>query len=262
MTTIRKAYADVSGGQIHYRHRSGEGDAVLFFHRTPISSASYAAVLRDMPGTRPLYAFDTPGFGESFVPPEGSDMAQFRDWFIEAIDGLGIDRFHLVGHHTGSHFAVDIAAHLPERALSLMLDGAMYHTPEERAAAQASPPPPMAEIRRDGQYARATWDFLEPYYTVFDGPTINDEYVGALRTTFTRHICLGALRSHDYRGSLAQVQCPVLACAAEDDVFVGHLDRIAGDFPHVRIARYDAAGIAAPELQTGRFCEMVLSSIG
>ena len=62
---IRKAYADTPAGQVHYRHAPGaSGRAPLvFLHRTPASSATFEAMMRAISGDRPVYAFDTPGFG-------------------------------------------------------------------------------------------------------------------------------------------------------------------------------------------------------
>ena len=46
--------------------------------------------------------------------PTGAPTArQYGQWLLEAIDALGIDRFHLAAHHTGTHFAAEIAAAAP-----------------------------------------------------------------------------------------------------------------------------------------------------
>lgn len=259
---IRKSYVDTSAGQMHCRYVDAPhatGAPVLFFHRTPVTSASFERVLQRLAGWRRLVAFDTPGFGGSFVPADDAGMAQFAGAFGEAIAGLGIDRFHLVGHHTGCHFAAELAAAPGSRALSLLVDGAMIPAPEERA--RVAPPVPAPVIDRTGNYARLAWDFLLPFYTVFDARCIHDEYVGALASTFTRGACMRVVRSHDLARTLGEVRCAVLACAARDDVFAPHLERVADVCRQALIRRYGDAGIASPELQTEAFCELVRESV-
>lgn len=259
MTTITKGYAATSAGQLHYRRAGASGAPVLLFHRTPVTSASFSGVLENLGQSRDLIAFDTPGFGESFTPAPTLDMHGFIAAFIEAIDALGIDRFHLVGHHTGAHFAAELAARYPRRALSLMMDGAMVPSDEERA--RVLPPIPETVVDEDGTYALNAWKFVRPYYTVFDGRCMHDEFVGAMHSTFTRQACMKVVRAHDVAAVLARVTCPVLASAAEDDVFIGHMERISSVLPQAATRVYGAAGIASPELQTETFCALIRESI-
>ncbi|MFM2422326.1 MAG: hypothetical protein RL291_856, partial [Pseudomonadota bacterium] len=106
-------------------------------------------------------------------------------------------------------------------------------------------------------YAHKAWEFLQPFYTVFDERCMHDEFVGALASTFTRAACMKVVRGHDLAAVLQSVRCPLLACAAEDDVFAPHLERIRAVNDAAVIHRYGPAGIAAPELQTEAFCAMV-----
>jgi len=259
---LRKAYVDTSVGQMHYRSADAPGSSaapVLFFRRTPVTSASFTRVLQRLAGARRLIAFDTPGFGESFVPAEDAGMPTFVRAFSDAIAALGIERFHLVGHHTGCHFAAELAALPDSGALSLLMDGAMVPSAEERS--RVVPPIPAPVIDRTGSYARNAWDFLQPFYTVFDERCIHDEYVGALASTFTRTACMKVVRGHDLAGLLGAIRCPIIACAAQDDVFAPHLERVSAVNGAALIRRYGNAGIAAPELQTEAFCELVREAI-
>jgi pimeloyl-ACP methyl ester carboxylesterase len=260
--TIRKAYVDTRAGQMHCRivDAPDSSDApVLFFHRTPVTSASFTRVLERLAGWRRLIAFDTPGFGESFTPSDDAGMPVFVQAFADAIAALGIDRYHLVGHHTGCHFAAELAGGANSRALSLMMDGAMVPTAEDRA--RVVPPIPAPVIDRTGKYAQMAWQFLQPFYTVFDERCIHDEYVGALASTFTRTACMKVVRAHDLGAVLRGIACPVMACAAQDDVFAPHLERIGAVKESALIRRYGDAGIASPELQTEAFCALVRETV-
>lgn len=259
MSGIRKAYVNTRHGQIHCRvSEAANSDApVLFFHRTPVTSASFEPVMERLAGWRTMFAVDTPGFGGSFVPDDTASMQDFVSFFVSAIDELGIDSFHLVGHHTGAHFAAELAVHAPERARSLMVDGAMVTTEAERAI-MGKPAPVIVD--EEGQYAQHAWAFLRPYYTLFDERCIHAEFVGALASTFTRTACMATVRAHDLATVMGKVECPVLATAAADDVFVGHLDRISAACPLSVTEVYGNAGIASPELQTAKFAELVKRS--
>src|SRR5436305_4902895 len=98
----------------------GQGTAVVLLHQTPRSVDEYRDVLPALAarGYRAI-AFDTPGFGES-APVDGEpSIERWAAAIGEAIDGLGIERFALVGHHTGGVIAVELAARLTERVAAL-----------------------------------------------------------------------------------------------------------------------------------------------
>lgn len=257
---IRKAYVDTRFGQIHYRHLEGNNGEppIVFFHRTPVTSASFVPVMRELAGWRTMIAFDTPGFGASFTPEPQAAMPDFVAFFTSALDALGADCFHLVGHHTGAHFAAELALHLPGRALTLMVDGSMVTTAEERAEQR---PAPAITVDENGVYARHAWDFIRPFYTCFDEQCIHAEFIGALSSTFTRSACMAAIQAHDLGAVLSGVGIPVLASAAADDVFVQHLERIADARPGTAIHTYENAGIASPELRAGTFAALVRASV-
>lgn len=257
---IRKGYADTDFGQLHYRELAGgNGPPVVFFHRTPVASASFEPVMRELAGWRRLIAFDTPGFGESFTPIDGSTMADLIAAFTQALDNLGCDEFHAVGHHSGCHFVAELAAYQSRRVISVMLDGAMVQLPQEPG--ELGPPPVPTIVDEAGDYARQAWSFIRPYYTVFDGPCMHAEFVGAMASTFTRSASAAIIRQHDMSAALARVTCPILASAAKDDVFIDHLGRILAIRPEATTVVYDKAGIASPELRPTTFALLVRQAV-
>jgi hypothetical protein len=103
-TFIKKAYLSLPIGQIHYRtNECLDGIPLILLHRTPSSSKMYEPMMKEMFYDRPIYAFDTPGFGSSFDPDGSPNMKNYCDWICECIDALGIDRFifmHTTQEHT------------------------------------------------------------------------------------------------------------------------------------------------------------------
>jgi pimeloyl-ACP methyl ester carboxylesterase len=135
---MRRGYVDTAAGQVHFRERVGSSEAapVVFLHQTPSSSAMWQRVLERYPGDRRLVALDTPGFGLSDAPaacpPDG--IAFYARTLLEAIDGLGIEGFDLVGFHTGAVIGAEIAAQAGDRVGSLVLLGMVVVTPQEGRA--------------------------------------------------------------------------------------------------------------------------------
>ena len=253
-----KGYVRTSAGQVHYRESAGTSadlSPVVFFHRSPMSGATFEPVFAQLAGQRRLVAFDVPGFGQSCPVPDGTSLAQIADILSEAMGALGIDAAHLIGHHSGCAIAAELAARPGNRIRSILLDGAMIADAEARRG--GVPAAPQPEITREGDYLAAAWGFLQPYYTIFEPRLLHDGLVGALQSLFTRGPTMAAIRDYDLRETLSRVTCPILACAASDDVFAAHLERVQAVHPGAEVHRYGMAGIAGPELQPEAFAELV-----
>lgn len=99
----------------------GEGDPVVCVHGIPASSFLYRKVLPLLAGAglRGL-SVDLPGFGFAERPrdfPYG--IRGHGAWLEQALDALGIDRFHLVVHDYGGPVGFELCARTPERVRSL-----------------------------------------------------------------------------------------------------------------------------------------------
>ena len=249
MKKIRKAYVDVGSDQIHYLYSKGQGIPLLLFHRTPASSVIYKRMMRRMLGSRPIYALDTPGFGESFNPEGMPSVIDYRDWFCEAIDNLGISSFHIYAHHTGTHIATEIAVYWKNRVQSLMLNGVAYLTEKERLEF-AKKILPATRPDEDGRYLMETWKIIKSLFPSFDRDLVHSEFIGALRAMDGRDQAFHAIWDQEFTKVLRQVECPVFAMSAANDFFAGYLDRIKENIPSARIALLGNAIVASPELDT------------
>jgi pimeloyl-ACP methyl ester carboxylesterase len=249
MTTLRKAYVNTSGGQLHFRYVRGPGAPLILLHRTPIGSVSFEPLMSALAGWRGLYALDTPGFGGSFDPSANPNVVDYATWMREALDGLALGRYHLFGHHTGTHIAVELALQAPEHCLSLALNGVLFIDATERAAFRAAIAP-AALPDAEGHYLTSTWKTLRQYFTRFDPVLVNAEFAAALRSRVGRDQAFAAILQQDFPARLAQVRCPILAMAASDDPLQSYLARVPQQIPSVSTVTHGPAGIAAPELAT------------
>jgi haloalkane dehalogenase len=110
-----------AGGIRSFALERGEGDPVVLMHGIPVSSFLYRKVVplladRSLRGV----AFDLPGLGLA-EKPEGFDYSWsgLGRWTGEAVDGLGIERCHLVLHDIGGPIGLEWALRNRERVRSL-----------------------------------------------------------------------------------------------------------------------------------------------
>jgi haloalkane dehalogenase len=110
-----------AGGVRSFIREQGEGDPVVLMHGIPVSSFLYRKVLPLLAerGLRGV-AFDLPGLGLA-EKPEGFDYSWsgLGRWTGEAIDGLGIERCHLVLHDIGGPIGLEWALRNRDRIASL-----------------------------------------------------------------------------------------------------------------------------------------------
>lgn len=103
-------------------HRDGESAPIVFLHGFGSTKEDYADIVRHTAFTgRPFLAYDAPGCGET----QCADLTRISIPFLvetasEALERLGIRRFHLVGHSMGGLTALMLAHQHPDRVLSFV----------------------------------------------------------------------------------------------------------------------------------------------
>jgi haloalkane dehalogenase len=111
---------EAAGVQSFVREQ-GEGPTVVCVHGVPTSSFMYRKLLPLLSdqGLRAI-AFDFPGLGLAARPLRFDySWSGLSRWLGEAVDALGLERFHLVVHDIGGPIAVEWAIANPRRVLSL-----------------------------------------------------------------------------------------------------------------------------------------------
>lgn len=131
----RRGYVEGSTGQIHYREH-GEGPAIILMHQAPSSSMQFAASLPyfAQAGFRAI-AIDYPGFGMSDPPSDAPTVGDYAKAVLELADGLKIDRFVALGHHTGALVANEVVVQAQARVTKLVMHGPYPANAEERQKA-------------------------------------------------------------------------------------------------------------------------------
>jgi pimeloyl-ACP methyl ester carboxylesterase len=134
-----KGYAPTPMGQVHYRD-IGPRDykhPIVLMHQSPMSMIQFADIQNALAerGVRAI-TIDTPGFGNSDLPPTQPTIQEFAENMIYVLDHLKLDRVVIAGHHTGAQIAGSFAARHPDRVAAIVMHGAPMWTPEELAKLQ------------------------------------------------------------------------------------------------------------------------------
>jgi len=99
----------------------GTGEPVVFLHGAAGTSLMWTDYAAARAG-RAMCAVDTIGdVGRSRQSHPVDGPGDLADWLAEVLDGLGLERAHLVGTSYGGFLALNLAARRPERVRSLFL---------------------------------------------------------------------------------------------------------------------------------------------
>ncbi|KYO49903.1 alpha/beta hydrolase [Tistrella mobilis] len=132
---------------------AGRGEPVIFVHEFAGDRRSWEPQMRRFARSHRVIAYDARGYPPSDVPEEpdayGQEMAV--DDIRAVMDGLGIDRAHLVGCSMGGFAVLHFGLTHPARALSITAIGAGYGAePELRESFAANCEATADRILADG----------------------------------------------------------------------------------------------------------------
>lgn len=99
----------------------GSGDPVVCLHGVPVSSLIYGNLVSELAGLgHRAVAFDFPGMGLAERPKSFDySWSGLAGWTQQAVDALGLDRFHLVVHDIGGPVGFHLVKQLGSRIKSL-----------------------------------------------------------------------------------------------------------------------------------------------
>jgi pimeloyl-ACP methyl ester carboxylesterase len=182
-------FLELAGGRVHLL-RGGAGEPVLFLHAAG-GAAAWLPFHAQLAGAGfEVIAPDHPGFGQSDDFPEVEAIDDLVYHYLDVLDGLGLDRPHVVGASFGGWIAAEIAVHSPHLIASLTLlsaaglrlpdhpvadvflmapaklAAALFHDPLLVPPLASAPPPPgaapdldaiIAAYREATSLARFSW---------------------------------------------------------------------------------------------------------
>ena len=260
MNPIRRGFADLSVGQVHY---AGCGDprspAVLLLHQTPRSWSEYRAVLPLIGAARYAVAMDTAGFGDSDDGGVPASIAQWARVACELLDALGIAQADVVGHHTGGVVAVELAAAFPARVRRLVLSSTPYTDEAFRRARAERPPIDEVAPSDDGTHLAALWQKRQAFYPAGRPELLEAFVLDALklgRRVEAGHRAVASYRMEDRIGRVTQ---PALVLRATDDPFAApHAEELRRHLADARIVEIEGGMVPLPDQMPEAFAAAVL----
>ena len=166
--------------------QAGEGDPLICIHGLGATKASFLPTVSALAEHHRVIAIDLPGFGDS-VKPLGApyDAAFFARSVFALMDGMGLERAHLVGNSMGGRVALEMAMTEPGRVGRVVLLSPALAWLRKRPWAfplrlvrpelgflQPAPRPVVEGFvrrlvpgARDGWAAAGVDEFLRSYYT-------------------------------------------------------------------------------------------------
>lgn len=112
---------------------AGEGTAILFIHEFGGNHESWEPQIRYFSRRYRCITFAARGYAPSDIPQTIDSYSQSIavDDALAVLDGLGIEKAHIVGLSMGGFTAVHLGLNAPQRALSLTVAGAGYGCEKE-----------------------------------------------------------------------------------------------------------------------------------
>ncbi len=207
-------------GQVHLRMQGRSDDPVplVLLHMSPRSSEMWHRVQRELPRT--TLAPDRLGYGFSDAPARDLTMAEYAAATLAALDAVGVrGRFDVLGMHTGSLEAIELALLAPARVRHLGMVAVPVFDAAERAHGLGSFAQMKVAPVEDGSHLLAAWRgrfaYRSPPWDLVD---IQRRLVDYLLAPWPGH-AYTAVFGYDAAPRLAALQRPVVAFAPRDDVY-------------------------------------------
>ena len=111
-----------------YYEQTGSGEPVVFVHEFAGDHRSWEPQLRSLGQRYRCIAYSARGYPPSDVPEDLASYSQDRARLdiLAVLDGLNIDRAHIVGLSMGGFATLHFGLHHPDRARSLVVAGCGY----------------------------------------------------------------------------------------------------------------------------------------
>jgi pimeloyl-ACP methyl ester carboxylesterase len=151
-----------------YYEEAGQGSPVIFVHEYAGDYRTWEPQMRYFARSHRCITYSQRGYPPADVPQDGAKYGQdiARDDVIAVMDGLKIEKAHVIGHSMGAATALHVGIHYAKRCLSVTAAGCGYGSSPDPAVVEAS----RAVSRETGKmFATESMEVAGTRYA--DGPT-------------------------------------------------------------------------------------------
>lgn len=125
---LERGFVEVAEGELYYEAQ-GRGEPLIFVHGHSLDRRMWQEQIPFFSDRYRVIVYDARGYGRSSKQRE-EHLFTHADDLVALMDGLGIERAHLVGLSMGGFIVGDLVAMYPERLLTATLaEGVIRSTP-------------------------------------------------------------------------------------------------------------------------------------
>lgn len=218
-----------SDGIALHVEEAGAGTPIVFVHEFAGDHRSWEPQMRFFSRSHRCVSFAARGYLPSDVPTDpdayGQDIARLD--ILAVMDGLGIEKAHVVGHSMGAYSALHVGLHHPDRCLSVAALGCGWgSSPAERDASVKACEDIAAMFENEpiavaaAKYARApmrlTFEAKDPRgFAEFEAMLAEHSGVGSALTMLNLQLKRPTL--WDLKAELEAFQPPLLVVVGDED---------------------------------------------
>jgi pimeloyl-ACP methyl ester carboxylesterase len=259
----KQGYVDLPEGQIHYR-TAGTGPPLLLLHLTTFSSDLFADVMPLLAARYRVIAMDRFGHGTSDPLPPSVSAEGLAGTVVSFLDALDVDDTFVLGQHTGTVEALEMALAHPRRVRKLVLVATPDWSEDSRAEGARTLRAMYPDM--DGSHMARMWRQRSEWASPSTTPQIMHRVVmAALYAMGNSPDIAKAMQRHHVTERLPLLEVPTLFLAGEHDHMRVHLDRHRSFVPSTtptELAIIEGAGAFAALEKPQEFARVVMDYLG
>lgn len=208
---------------------AGSGTPVVFVHEFAGDMASWEPQLRTFGMRYRAIAYNARGYPPSDVPPTPGSYSQdrARQDILAVLDGLGVEKAHIVGLSMGGFATLHFGIHHSDRALSITVAGCGYGAePDKREQFKMEANATADLIQNEGMEAFADTYSVGPTRVQFQNK--NPRGWQEFRDQLAAHSALGSANTmrgvqaerpslFDLKEAMAGITAPTLVLTGDED---------------------------------------------
>ena len=253
---MKKGYADIPEGQVSYR-MEGSGKPLLLLHQTPMPS-EYSQMIPILSKSYRVVAMETMGYGYSDNPPKEYEIEDFAQSVVNFLSAIGINKTSIVGHHTGSSIAVEVAAAYPERVDKVVLSGCPLWEPERWKQLFTDLGSRIRQPADDGMFLIDWWNLFRSFSPKSKPEVLIKPVVLALDGLTKPYDAHDAVVRHDIKQRLPLIKGPTLLISGSEDMFLDRLEATKNLIPRCKTQIIEGAGVLICFEKPNEFAQAIL----
>ncbi len=228
---LKRGYTRTRFGLVHY-WLSGGGPFLTLLHQASQSSNEFAPIAPYLADNYRVLAIDMVGHGRSDEPDHELTAEEYMEAAMAVLDDLGIEKTHLVGHHSGAMMAMGIAADHPERVDKVVLSGIGKRDEERIKAFFETPLTRDLPVDAEGDFLAKTWSVYRSMSAPMTPPEVTFlPFMVGLEARIRTYDAHYAILRWNEAEARARLKHTVLLLEGQYDFYVNDQEALLAEMP-------------------------------